>query len=48
MLADRLHKSLEEVMQLTTLELDLWAAYIHEEYELKRKERLKHGNKRRL
>lgn len=43
MLAERLGKSLEEVLKLTTLELDLWAAYIQEEYERKRKANLKHG-----
>jgi len=28
LLADRLKKSIEEILQLTTLELNLWAGYI--------------------
>jgi hypothetical protein len=28
MLADKLHKSVEEIMGLSSLELDLWAAWI--------------------
>jgi len=32
-LADRLKKSVEEVLQLTTLELELWAGYLMFEHQ---------------
>ena len=28
MLADRLKKSVEEILQMTTLEMDMWAGYL--------------------
>ena len=28
MLADRLHKSVEEIIQMSTLEMDLWLGYM--------------------
>ena len=37
MLADRLHKSVEEILQLSTLELEMWAGYMmYEHNESKR------------
>lgn len=33
MLADRLHKSLEEIMQLSVLEIDLWLGYLRIEQQ---------------
>ena len=37
MLADRLKKSVEEILQLSTLELDMWAGYMmYEHNESKR------------
>lgn len=36
-LADRLKKSVEDILQMTTLELDLWAGYLlHESNEGKK------------
>jgi len=36
-LANRLHKSVKEIMEMTTLELSLWAGYM----EAENKERMK-------
>ncbi len=37
MLADRLHKSVEEILQISTLELQMWAGYMmYEHNESKR------------
>ena len=51
MLADRLKKSLSEVMELTTLEIDMWMAYIKSENEATNKQmrqmRAKSRSKRR-
>jgi hypothetical protein len=33
MLADRLKKSISEIMELTTLELDLWSMWIKKEQD---------------
>jgi len=38
MLADRLKKSVSEVMELTTLELDMWVAYLKLEAEAANKQ----------
>lgn len=36
-LADRLKKSVEEILQMTTLEIDLWAGYLlYEDRESKK------------
>lgn len=47
MVADRLKKSLAEVMELTSLELSMWAAYIKMEQDdqkrTMRKAKAKHG-----
>ena len=43
MLADRLKKSVEEILQMTTLERDLWAGY----YLFKHKENKKTMNKQK-
>lgn len=37
MLADRLKMSLAEVMKLTTLEIDMWLAYVKNENEANNK-----------
>lgn len=37
MLADRLHKSVEEIMEMTTLELVMWAGYITHDNQEKQK-----------
>jgi len=37
MLADRLKMSLSEVMKLTTLEIDMWLAYVKNETEANNK-----------
>jgi len=37
MLADRLHKSVEEILQISTLELEMWSGYmLYEHKESKR------------
>ena len=37
MLADRLKKSVEEILQLTTLEMEMWAGYLmYEDQENKK------------
>lgn len=36
-LADRLKKSVEEIIQMTTLELDLWAGYLLHEHKENKK-----------
>lgn len=33
MLADRLKKSVEEILRMTTLELNLWAGYLLHEHQ---------------
>jgi hypothetical protein len=38
LLASRLNKSLEEVMGLSVLELDLWSGYIRHEQDLANKQ----------
>lgn len=38
MLGDRLKKSLSEVMELTTLEIDMWLAYIKSENDASNKQ----------
>ncbi len=38
MLADRLKKSVSEVMELTTLEIDMWVAYLKIEAEAANKQ----------
>jgi len=43
MLADRLKKSVEEILQMTTLERDLWAGY----YMFEHKEQKKTMNKQK-
>tara|TARA_B100000519_G_C14187082_1_gene411281 strand:- start:803 stop:961 length:159 start_codon:yes stop_codon:yes gene_type:complete len=41
MLADRLKKSVEEILQMTTLERDLWAGFIlYEHNESKKQSRI--------
>jgi hypothetical protein len=52
MLADRLKKSLEEVTQLSVLEIDLWLGYIAIEHEatnkqMKQVRTANHGYKRK-
>lgn len=37
LLADRLKKSIEEILQMTTLELEMWAGYILFEHEESKK-----------
>jgi hypothetical protein len=37
MLADRLHKSIKEVMEMTALEIQMWAGYITYENQEKQK-----------
>lgn len=37
MLADRLKKSVEEILRMTTLELNLWAGYLLYENQQQRK-----------
>tara|TARA_R100000995_G_scaffold28545_2_gene12526 strand:- start:10398 stop:10550 length:153 start_codon:yes stop_codon:yes gene_type:complete len=37
MLADRLKKTIEEILQMTTLEKDLWAGYFLHEYNESKK-----------
>jgi|TARA_E500000178_G_C17006387_1_gene748304 hypothetical protein len=37
MLADRLKKSIEEILQLSTLEFELWAGYMLFEHEESKK-----------
>ena len=36
-LADRLHKSVEEILQMSTLELDMWAGYMLYEHKESKK-----------
>jgi hypothetical protein len=36
-LADRLHKSVEEILQISTLELDMWAGYMLYEHKERKK-----------
>ena len=36
-LADRLHKSVEEILQMSTLELDMWAGYMLYEHNESKK-----------
>ena len=38
MLADRLNKSLEEIMQLSVLEIDLWIGYLRLEQQAANKQ----------
>ena len=37
MLADRLKKSVEEILQMTTLEIELWAGYMLYEHNVSKK-----------
>ena len=37
MLADRLKKSVEEILQMTTLEIELWAGYMLYEHNVHKK-----------
>ena len=47
MLADRLKKSLEEVMQLSVLEIDLWIGYLNLENDATNKQMNKARAKRK-
>tara|TARA_R100001463_G_scaffold76347_6_gene130438 strand:- start:1716 stop:1862 length:147 start_codon:yes stop_codon:yes gene_type:complete len=47
MLADRLKKSLEEVMQLSVLEIDLWIGYLRLEQQASNRQMGKLKNKKR-
>jgi|TARA_R110002012_G_scaffold318823_1_gene537834 hypothetical protein len=47
MLADRLKKSLEEVMQLSVLEIDLWIGYLRLEQQAASRQMGKLKNKKR-
>lgn len=50
MLADRLKLTLSQVMELTTLEIDMWLAYIKAEADASNKQMQKmkqQGNRRR-
>ena len=43
MLADRLKKSVEEILQISTLELEMWAGYMmYEHNESKRTMQIQH------
>lgn len=49
MLADRLKKSISEVMEFSTLEINMWAAYLKLEQDqqkrVMRKAQMKHGRR---
>jgi hypothetical protein len=42
MLADRLNKSVEEIIQLSTLEMDLWLGYMKYENDQEKKQSASH------
>ncbi len=46
-LADRLHKSLEEVMQFSVLEIDLWVGYLKIEANAANRQMTQTKNRRR-
>jgi hypothetical protein len=47
MLADRLKMTVEQILQMTTLELDLWAGYLKYEHDKHTNQQMKNNVPRR-